>query len=106
MPITQHDLFPNPNARSRRAFPLLVVLQADMAEGDRKLVAPLAPYIAPFTSAQSRALPIIEHDARRYAVALPLISSVPRNVLRRAVGSLADYRADITRALDWLFFGI
>jgi hypothetical protein len=31
---------------------------------------------------------------------------MPLNVLRRAVGSLADYRADIARALDWLFFGI
>jgi hypothetical protein len=102
----QHDLFPNPNGRSRRAYPFVVVLQADMAEGERRLVAPLAPYIAPFTSAESRAIPVIEHDARHYAVALPLISAMPRIVLRRAVGSLAEYRADITRALDWLFFGI
>ncbi len=102
----QHDLYSNPNVRSRRAFPFVVVLQADLAEGDRRLVAPIAPYVAPFTSAQSRALPLIEHDAKHYAVALPLISSLPCNVLRRVVGSLAAYRDDITRALDWLFFGI
>jgi toxin CcdB len=107
MPIMQHDLYSNPNARSRQAFPfVVVVLQADLAEGDRRLVAPVAPYVGPFTSAQSRALPLIEHDAKRFAVALPLISSLPRNMLRRAVGSLAAYRDDITRALDWLFFGI
>jgi hypothetical protein len=102
----QHDIFANPNVRSRRAFPFVAVLQTDVAEGDRRLVAPLAPYVAPFTSAGSRAIPVIEHNARRYAVALPLISSLPRNVLRHAVGSLAQHRADITRALDWLFFGI
>jgi hypothetical protein len=43
---------------------------------------------------------------RHYAVALPLISSLPRNQLRRTVGSLAQYREDLTRALDWMFFGI
>jgi toxin CcdB len=106
MPIMQHDLYSNPNTRSRRAFPFVVVLQADLAEGDRRLVAPVAPYVGPFTSAQSRALPLIEHDAKRFAVALPLVSSLPRNMLRRAVGSVAAYRDDITRALDWLFFGI
>ncbi len=102
----QHDLYPNPNLRSRPAFPFVVVLQADLAEGDRRLVAPVAPYVAPFTSVQTRVLPLIEHDAERYTVALPLIGSLPRNALRRTVGSLAAYRDDITRALDWLFFGI
>jgi toxin CcdB len=87
-------------------FPFVVVLQADLAEGERRSVAPLAPYVAPFTSSASRALPLIEHDAKRYAVTLPLISSLPRNMLRHSVGSLANYQSDITRALDWLFFGI
>jgi hypothetical protein len=31
MPIMQHDLFANPNARSRRAYPFVIVLQADIA---------------------------------------------------------------------------
>jgi hypothetical protein len=106
MPIMQHDLYANPHLHSRRAFPFVVVLQADLAGGDRRLVAPVAPYVAPFTSVQTRVLPLIEHDAERYTVALPLISSLPRKTLRRAVGSLADYRDDITRALDWLFSGI
>jgi hypothetical protein len=26
--------------------------------------------------------------------------------LRHPVGSIAQYREDLTRALDWLFFGI
>ena len=106
MPIMQHDLYANPHLHSRRAFPFVVVLQADLPGGDRRLVAPVAPYVAPFTSVQTRVLPLIEHDAERYTVALPLISSLPRKTLRRAVGSLADYRDDITRALDWLFSGI
>ena len=104
--MMQHDLFANPNPRSRRAYPLVVVLQADAAEGETRLIAPLAPHAGPLASGTSRALPVIGHNDRRYAVALPLISALPRNRLRTPVGSVASYRADLTRALDWLFFGI
>ena len=106
MLIMQHDLYINPNPRSRAAFPFVVVLQADAADGDTRLIAPLAPHAGPLARTPSRALPLIDHESRRYAVTLPLISSLPHRQLRSAVGSLADHRADITRALDWLFFGI
>lgn len=102
----QHELFANPNSRSRRAYPFVVVLQADAADGDTRLIAPLAPHTGPLASGSSRALPVISHDDRRYAVALPLISALPRNRLRTAVGSAAPYCADLTRALEWLLFGI
>jgi toxin CcdB len=106
VPIMQHELFINPNARSRRAFPLVVVLHADIAVGKTRLVAPLAPHTGPLAGGTSRALPLINHDGRRYAAAFPLISALPRNQLRDALGSLAPYRDDLTRALDWLCFGI
>ena len=102
----QHELFANPNPRSRRAYPLVVVLEADVSEGARRLIAPLAPQVGPLASGTSRALPLIDHEDKRYVVTLPLISTLPRNQLRNAIGSLAPYRDDITRALDWLFFGI
>jgi toxin CcdB len=102
----QHELFPNPNARSRRAYPLVVVLQSDIAEGESRLVAPLAPHTGPLTRAASRALPLVDHDGEHYAVALPLISSLPRNQLRHTVGNIAQYRDGLTRAPDWLFLRI
>jgi len=100
MPTMQHELFANPNARSRRAYPFVIVLQADAADGERRLVAPLALHAGPLARASSRALPVIDHDDRRYAVALPLIGTLPQHQLRQAVGSAAAYRDDITRALD------
>jgi toxin CcdB len=102
----QHELFANPNARSRRAFPFVVVLQSDVADSDTRLIAPLAPHAGPLASGSSRALPLVNHDGGRYAIALPLIGTLPRNRLRDAAGSVAAYRDDITRALDWLLFGI
>ncbi len=102
----QHDLFVNPNPRTRGAFPLVVVLQADSAEGESRLVAPVAPHRGPLASGTSRALPLIDHEGERYAVTLPLISTLPRTRLHNPVGSIARYRDDLTRALDWLFFGV
>jgi hypothetical protein len=75
----QHDLYPNPNPRSRRAYPLIIVLQADMAEGDTRLIAPLAPMVGPLASGASRGLPRVDHENKPYVVTLPLISSLPES---------------------------
>ncbi len=37
----QHDLFVNPSRRGRAIYPLLVDLQADIAGGEGRIVAPL-----------------------------------------------------------------
>ena len=62
--------------------------------------------VGPLARGASRALPQVDHENKPYVVTLPLISSLPRNRLRHAIGSLAHYRDDISRALDFLFFGI
>jgi hypothetical protein len=35
-----------------------------------------------------------------------LLGLVPARFLRHPIGSIAQHRDDLTRALDWLFFGI
>ena len=42
----QHDLFANPNRRERLGFPLIVELQANIAEGAFRVVAPLTAVTA------------------------------------------------------------
>jgi mRNA-degrading endonuclease toxin of MazEF toxin-antitoxin module len=82
-----------------------VVLQADVVAADTRIVAPLATTVikpAPL----SRALPLVPHDGRDYVVMMRLIGVLPARQLRQPVGSIAHYRDDLTRALDWLFFGI
>jgi toxin CcdB len=99
----QHELFAHPNKRARTMYPLLVVLQADVAEGDERVVAPLT-----FASAEppSRMRPLVSHEGENFVVVMRLLGLVPSRLLRHPVGSIARYRDDITRALDWLFFGI
>ena len=102
--MTQHDLFANPNRRIRSAYPFLVLLQARVVGGETQVVAPLIA-VSPRTP-ESRLLPIVDHEGARYAVMLGLISHLSGRLLRHPVGSIAHYRDDLTRALDWLFFGI
>ena len=102
--MTRHDLVANPNSRMRMTYPFLVLLQASVVGDETHMVAPLAA-VSPRTP-HIRLLPIVDHEGARYAVMLGLISHLSGRLLRHPVGSIAHYRDDLTRALDWLFFGI
>jgi toxin CcdB len=103
--MMQHDLFVNPDRRGRVIYPLVVVLQADVVDSDTKIVAPLTT-TAIVPNPPTRALPLVTHDDRDYVVIMRLIGVLAGRQLGQPVGSVAPYRDDITRALDWLFFGI
>jgi toxin CcdB len=102
--MTQHDLFANPNRRRRGVYPMIVALQANAVGGESAIVAPLTPVTA--LTPVSRLLPIIAHGDQRYVVVFSFVTNIPARLLRHPVGSIASYREDLTRALDWLFFGI
>ena len=49
--------------------------------------------------------PVVRVDDEDYVVMTQEVSAVPRFSLRRKIGSLADRRDEITRALDVLLIG-
>jgi len=49
--------------------------------------------------------PVVRVDDADYVVMTQELAAVPRSALRRKVGSLADRRDEITRALDVLLVG-
>jgi hypothetical protein len=99
----QHDLFVHPNRRVRASYPLVVVLQADVAEGEERVVAPLSRDV---TNRPSRMRPVIRHEGDMFMVMMRLLGIMPVRLLRHPVGSIARHRDDLMRALDWLFWGI
>jgi len=102
----QHEVYENPAPRTRRAFPFIAVLQADIAEEGRgRIVAPMAPR-ARLPGAVGRLLPVVRYEGEDFYLALEAMISLPVRVLRNPVGSIAGHRDAITRALDWLFTGI
>ena len=42
----QHEVFVNPSLRFRAMFPFIAELQADVAEGRDRMVAPMPPFAA------------------------------------------------------------
>ncbi len=104
-PIMRHDLYVNPNGRSRRDFPLVMVLQSDAVGGQDQLVAPLARPVPPLAGPPNRALVNVRHDGAEYIILLTMMGSILASRLGKPVGSLREYRDDINRALDWIFFG-
>jgi hypothetical protein len=53
-----------------------------------------------------RLLPVVRVGDREFHLALEAMTSVPASSLREPIGSVATYRDQITRALDWLFTGV
>jgi toxin CcdB len=102
----QFEVFSNPSPAARRAFPLLVVLQSDLAESGReRTVAPLVLGAA-VAGVAGRLTPIVSVQGREYVVMVHLMTTAWADDLRRPVAGIAEHRERITLALDYLFFGI
>jgi toxin CcdB len=82
----------------------VVDVQADLLEQlATRVVIPLVPR---GTSMVVRDLnPVARIDGRDYVVMTQELAAVARSLLRRKVGSLADRRDEISRALDVLLTG-
>lgn len=102
----QLDVFANPLVRARRAYPYLVVLQADIAALGRERIVAFLAARAQFGAVAGRLTPIVEVEGREYVVLMPSLTNVPVAELRKAVGNLNGFRDRIVEALDWMFLGI
>lgn len=102
----QFDVHPNPIPRARRAFPLVVILQADIAETGRdRLIALMAP-LAEMPGVIGRLTPIVEVQGHRYVLMLPSIAGLPGSDLQTPIGNVGAERDRIVAGLDWLFLGV
>jgi toxin CcdB len=102
----QFDVYVNPLASARTAFPYVAVLQHDLAEtGADRVIAFLARHTA-MPSAAGRVLPIVEFDGRPFVLLIPALTTLPVATLRTPAGSVSAYRDAIVQALDWLFLGV
>lgn len=104
--MSQFDVFENPIARARRAYPFVVVLQADLADtGRERIVAPLAPR-ARLTGTTGRLTPHVKVANVDYVLLVPSLAALPAAELRELRGQLSAYRDEIVAALDYLFLGV
>jgi toxin CcdB len=104
--MAQLDVFANPIATARRGYPLVAVLQSDLADtGSERLVAPLAVR-ARMSPTTPRLAPVVAVGGTEYRLLVPRLAMLPVASLRDHRGQLAPYRDAIVAALDLLFLGV
>lgn len=102
----QFEIFPNPLARARRAFPYVVVLQADIAALGRERVVVFLVAVEQIGIIGGRLMPVVEVKGRKFVLLMPSMTNVAIAELRGSVGNIAAFRDQIVEALDWMFLGI
>jgi len=104
--MAQFEVYANPIAAARSAYPLVIVLPSEFtAGGHDTIVAPLAPRAA-MGRVTGRLVPLLTVGAIDYAVIVPALTSVRARDLQTPVHSAARSRADLLAAIDYLFFGV
>jgi toxin CcdB len=104
--MSQFDVFDNPIVRARRAYPLVAVLQADLAETGRdRIVAPLVPRTR-LSGTTGRLTPHVKVANVEYVLLVPSLTAMIADDLRELRGRLTGFRDEIVAALDYLFLGI
>jgi toxin CcdB len=104
--MTQFDVFENPIPAARRAYPLVVVLQSDLANTGRdRIVAPMAPR-SRLRGTAGRLTPHVAIDGSAYVLVVPSLAALAAADLRVRRGQLTGYRTEIVAALDYLFLGV
>jgi|ERR1700722_18610322 toxin CcdB len=104
--MSQFDVFDNPIAPARRAYPYIAVLQSDRAEtGNDRIIAPLVPR-ARISGTAGRLTPHVKILGVEHILLTPNMTAIPVASLREIRDSLKPFRNDIIEALDYLFLGI
>ena len=105
--MAQFDVFRNTDAHSRKRFPLLLDIQADLLEElATRVVVPCAALDDRSPPPITRLMLVLEVDGKRFVMHTAELAGVSRKSLGLPVGSLATRRLDIVGALDVLISGV
>ncbi len=106
MSAAQFAVYENNNPASRRLYPYLVDLQAELLADvlSTRLVAPIAR-AASIKRPIVGLTPVVRFQDADYVIDIPQMAAVVRKALGAPIGSLALYRSDLIRAIDRLVTG-
>ena len=105
--MAQYDVYENPSATQREAFPYFVVLQSDqLREYSTRLAMPLSRAAALASATPRRLAQTVTVRGERLHLAPHLTAALPRGMLMRPVDSLRDAAATLIDALDAVISGV
>jgi toxin CcdB len=104
--MAQFDVFVNPFASVRRAYPFVVAMQSELTiNGAEQLVAPIASNNYE-QSTSRRLMPVVTLQGDDHVVLVPRLTVMRSRDLIQKVSSIAAARAELLAAIDYLFFGV
>lgn len=104
--MAQFTVYRNKNARSRALFPFLVDVQSDLLDDlQTRVVIPLSKAAALTKKPVGNLTPIVQFEGDDYVLMTPELAGMAREDLGAVAGSLADRRATIFAAIDFLRSG-
>jgi toxin CcdB len=104
--MAQFDVFVNPFASVRRAYPFVVAMQSELTiNGAEQLVAPIASSEYE-QSTRRRLMPVVTLQGNDHVVLVPRLTVVRSRDLAEKISSIAAARTELLAAIDHLFFGV
>lgn len=105
--MAQFEVYENPNRASRKTYPFLIDIQADLLRDLRTtVVIPLCPMATVGGDAITKLCPVMTINGKRFVALSHQLSGVDRKMLGKAVANLSRHRAEIIAALDFIVSGV
>ena len=105
--MAQFEVHENPNRASRKTYPFLLDIQADLLSDLRTtVVIPLCPVTAVGGDAITKLCPVMTINGKRFVALSHQLAGVDRKMLGKSVADLSRHRPEIIAALDFIVSGV
>lgn len=103
----QFDVYENKNASTKRRFPYLLDVQAELLDSiGTRVVIPLAVETESKEIILSQLMPVLPVQGQNHVAVTPQLAGIPVRELSSPVENLSNFRTEILAALDLLITGV
>lgn len=105
--MAQFIVYQNKNAQSKKEFPFLLDVQANLLDSlQTTVVVPLKKLEPNRHTLLTQLTPTLNIESAAYLMLTPQLAGIPRRELGKAIASVEYARDEIINALDFLLTGI
>jgi toxin CcdB len=105
--VAQFDVYKNPSRTTKSIFPYVLDIQHEhISDLGTRIVIPLGKLRYFKNEDLEKLTPVIEYEGEKLLILTPQIASLPVNILKSPIGSLAHFRDEIIASLDFAITGI
>jgi toxin CcdB len=103
----QFDVYENENVSTKKRFPYLLDVQADLLDSlGTHVVIPLAVEAESKEIVLSQLMPVLPIKGQNHVVVTPQLAGISVRDLSRKVENVSGFRTEIIAALDMLITGV